>query len=68
VTPRHRKPGPTPRPRRTPISIKVDPAVLQELRREAERRGLGYQTLINQLLTHRAHRWNPKLVLLQEEK
>src|SRR5215831_8567469 len=32
------------------IAIRVDPQVLAAVRREAKRRGLGYQSLINELL------------------
>jgi uncharacterized protein (DUF4415 family) len=32
------------------IAIRIDPAVLDAVRREAKRRGLGYQSLINELL------------------
>jgi uncharacterized protein (DUF4415 family) len=32
------------------IAIRIDPQVLDAVRREARRRGLGYQTLINYLL------------------
>jgi uncharacterized protein (DUF4415 family) len=32
------------------IAIRFDPEVLDAVRREAKRRGLGYQTLINDLL------------------
>src|SRR3989442_5070096 len=32
------------------IAIRVDPQVLDAVRREAKRRGLGYQSLINKLL------------------
>jgi uncharacterized protein (DUF4415 family) len=32
------------------IAIRIDPEVLDAVRREAKRRGLGYQTLINDLL------------------
>ena len=32
------------------IAIRIDPEVLDAVRREAKRRGLGYQSLINQLL------------------
>jgi uncharacterized protein (DUF4415 family) len=32
------------------IAIRLDPDVLDALRREAERKGIGYQTLIHQLL------------------
>jgi uncharacterized protein (DUF4415 family) len=35
------------------IAIRIDPQVLDAVRREAKRRGLGYQSLINDLLaTH----------------
>ena len=32
------------------IAIRIDPQVLDAVRREAKRRGLGYQSLINNLL------------------
>ena len=32
------------------IAIRVDPAVLDGFRKEARRRGVGYQTLINEVL------------------
>jgi uncharacterized protein (DUF4415 family) len=32
------------------IAIRVDANVLSEFRREARRRGIGYQTLINEVL------------------
>ena len=32
------------------IAIRVDPQVLDELRREAERQSVGYQTLVNRVL------------------
>ena len=32
------------------IAIRIDPVVLDAVRREAKQRGLGYQSLINQLL------------------
>jgi uncharacterized protein (DUF4415 family) len=32
------------------IAIRIDPQVLEAVRREAKRRGLGYQSLINDLL------------------
>jgi predicted DNA binding CopG/RHH family protein len=32
------------------IAIRLDPRVLEAVRREAKQRGLGYQSLINQLL------------------
>ena len=36
-------------PRRL-IAIRVDPSVLESLRKEAHRRRVGYQTLINEVL------------------
>ena len=32
------------------IAIRLDPAVLEEFRKAARRRGVGYQTLINEVL------------------
>jgi len=32
------------------IAIRVDPAVLEAFRKQAQRRGIGYQTLINAVL------------------
>jgi uncharacterized protein (DUF4415 family) len=32
------------------IAIRIDPLVLAAVRREAKRRALGYQSLINQIL------------------
>jgi len=32
------------------IAIRIDPQALEAVRREAKRRGLGYQSLINDLL------------------
>lgn len=32
------------------IAIRLDPAVLEQLRKAARRRGVGYQTLINEVL------------------
>ena len=37
--------------RRRLIAIRVDPEVLDQLRKEARRRKVGYQTLIHQVLT-----------------
>lgn len=42
-------------PRRL-IAIRIDPQVLDAVRREAQRRGLGYQSLINDLLAKRVRR------------
>jgi uncharacterized protein (DUF4415 family) len=32
------------------IAIRIDPGVLDQFRKEARRRGVGYQTLINEVL------------------
>jgi hypothetical protein len=37
------------------IAIRIDPQVLVALQREAKRRGLGYQSLINQLPRSMSH-------------
>lgn len=36
------------------IAIRIDPQVLEDLRKEAKRRDIGYQTLINDILTEHA--------------
>ena len=36
--------------RRSLIAIRLDPAVIQAFRLEADRRGIGYQTLISEVL------------------
>jgi uncharacterized protein (DUF4415 family) len=38
------------------IAIRIDPQVLAAVRREARRRGLGYQSLINDLLARHVAR------------
>jgi uncharacterized protein (DUF4415 family) len=38
------------------IAIRIDPQVLGAVRREAKRRGLGYQSLINNLLARHVGR------------
>jgi uncharacterized protein (DUF4415 family) len=38
------------------IAIRLDPLVLQQLRRKARRRRIGYQTLINEILAGYAER------------
>jgi uncharacterized protein (DUF4415 family) len=38
------------------IAIRIDPQVLDAVRREARRRGLGYQSLINDLLAKHVER------------
>jgi uncharacterized protein (DUF4415 family) len=37
-----------------PVSIRLHPKVLEWARREAKRRGVGYQTVINEVLLERA--------------
>ena len=36
------------------IAIRIDPQVLEDLRNEAKRRDIGYQTLIHDILTKHA--------------
>jgi uncharacterized protein (DUF4415 family) len=36
------------------IAIRIDPQVLENLRNEARQRDIGYQTLINDILTEHA--------------
>ena len=36
------------------IAIRIDPQVLENLRKEARQRDIGYQTLINDILTKHA--------------
>jgi uncharacterized protein (DUF4415 family) len=38
------------------IAIRIDPQVLDAVRREAKRRGVGYQSLINDLLAKHVER------------
>ena len=38
------------------IAIRVDPRVLEQFRREARRRRVGYQTLINDVLAEHARK------------
>ena len=38
------------------IAIRVDPAVLARFRKEAKRRKIGYQTLINEVLAEYIHK------------
>ena len=42
--------------RRRLIAIRIDPEVLDAVRREAKRRRLGYQSLINELLAKHVER------------
>jgi uncharacterized protein (DUF4415 family) len=42
-------------PRRL-IAIRLDPGVLDKFRKEAKRRGVGYQTLINEVLAKHVRR------------
>lgn len=55
--PRPRRPGPAPKPeeeRQRPISIRLHPRVLAWAKKEGKRRGIGYQTVINEELLKRA--------------
>jgi uncharacterized protein (DUF4415 family) len=38
------------------IAIRVDAGVLDQFRKEARRRGVGYQTLINEVLAQHARK------------
>jgi uncharacterized protein (DUF4415 family) len=38
------------------IAIRVDPGVLEQFRKEARRRRVGYQTLINEVLARHARK------------
>jgi uncharacterized protein (DUF4415 family) len=38
------------------IAIRLDPQVLEALRKEAEQRGIGYQTLIHDILARHVRR------------
>lgn len=38
------------------IAIRLDPSVLESFRQEARRRGVGYQTLINEVLAAHARK------------
>jgi len=38
------------------IAIRVDPSVLDQFRKEARRRRVGYQTLINEVLAQYVHK------------
>jgi uncharacterized protein (DUF4415 family) len=38
------------------IAIRVDPSVLESFRQEARRRGVGYQTLINEVLAEHSRK------------
>jgi predicted DNA binding CopG/RHH family protein len=53
---------------KTPISIRLDASVLADLRSEAERLGIPYQTLIGSVLHRYAHGElvDPKAVNLDE--
>ena len=43
-----------------PVFMKIAPATLLAVRAEAERRGMGYQTLINDVLANAAFRWSQR--------
>ena len=38
------------------IAIRIDPNLLDDLRKEAEKRDVGYQTLIHEILSEHAHK------------
>jgi predicted DNA binding CopG/RHH family protein len=38
------------------IAIRIDPNLLNDLRKEAEKRRVGYQTLIHEILSEHAHK------------
>ena len=38
------------------IAIRIDPNLLNDLRKEAEKRHVGYQTLIHEILSEHAHK------------
>jgi uncharacterized protein (DUF4415 family) len=38
------------------IAIRIDPQILENLRKEAKKRDIGYQTLINDILTEHAQK------------
>jgi uncharacterized protein (DUF4415 family) len=42
------------------IAIRIDPEVLEQLRREATRRNTGYQTLINEVLARHVRLQGPR--------
>jgi uncharacterized protein (DUF4415 family) len=55
--PRRKRPGPAPTPaadRHQPVSIRLHPAVMKWARKEADKRGVGYQTVINETLLKKA--------------
>lgn len=43
-----------------PVFMKIAPQTLAAVREEAERRGIGYQTLINDVLANAAYRWSQR--------
>lgn len=57
--PRAKRPGPPPTPaaqKHKPVSIRLHPAVLKWAKKEAMKRGIGYQTVINQVLLKETRR------------
>lgn len=54
---RPKRPGPVPKAKADkyqPIAIRLHPKVLLWAKREAEKRGVGYQTIINETLLKKA--------------
>jgi uncharacterized protein (DUF4415 family) len=54
---RPRRPGPAPKPaneKHKPIAIRLHPKVLAWAKKEGARRGVGYQTVINETLLKNA--------------
>jgi uncharacterized protein (DUF4415 family) len=47
---RRGRPPKAPRARYRPVSIRLHPAVIAWAKREAKKRGVGYQTIINEVL------------------
>lgn len=55
--PRRKRPGPAPKPveeKYCTISIRLHPATMAWAKKEAKRRGIGYQTIINETLLKEA--------------
>jgi uncharacterized protein (DUF4415 family) len=48
------------------IAIRVDPNVLESFRKEARRRRVGYQTLINEVLAEHARKERSRPTVLQQ--
>jgi len=46
--------------RRSLIAIRLDPAVIHAFRLEADRRGIGYQSLISEVLADQVRKWKKR--------